>query len=86
MPLAYALWGKEVEIRGVYRREADAANLELATRWRREVQTLLDDGQLRCHPPREISGKWDGIIEGLEILKHEPIRGQEVVVRIGSAS
>lgn len=86
MPLAYALWGEEDEIRGVYHREADAANLQLATRWRREVQTLLDDGQLRCHPPREIPGKRDGIIEGLEMLKHEPIREQEVVVRIGSAS
>ncbi|TQV95680.1 alcohol dehydrogenase GroES-like domain-containing protein [Cordyceps javanica] len=85
MPLAYALWGKEVKIRDVYHREADPAKLELAMAWRAEVQKLVDDGTLQCHPVQEVPGKWEGIIKGLDMLKAGNVRGKKLVVRIGSA-
>ncbi|KHO00581.1 TRAM1-like protein & fumonisin [Metarhizium album ARSEF 1941] len=69
MPVTYALWGNEVKIRDPYHREADPTKLALAMRWRQEIQSLLDAGQLKCHPVREIPGRWKGIVQGLELLK-----------------
>ncbi|KAG8417038.1 hypothetical protein J3459_013006 [Metarhizium acridum] len=50
------------------------------------VPTLVDDGQLKCHPIREVSGKWKGIVQGLEMLKAGQVRGQKLVERIRFAS
>lgn len=76
--------GKEVKLTGEYHRDADPAKFDLGVRWRNEVQTLLDRGRLRCHPPREVPGKWQGIIQGLDMLKAGQVRGQKLVVRVGN--
>lgn len=85
MPMTYVVMGQEVKLTGVYHRDADLTKFELGVRWRQEVQTLLDEGRLKCHPVREIPGKWDGIVQGLDMLKTGQVRGQKLVVRIGHA-
>ncbi|KAG5929810.1 putative secondary metabolism biosynthetic enzyme [Claviceps africana] len=86
MPLAYTFWGTEVKLRDLYYREADPTKLELAVRWRHEIQMLLDGGQLKCHPVREVPGRWNGIINGLQMLKAGEVRGQKLVVRIAPSA
>jgi hypothetical protein len=85
MPLAYVIQGREVKLDGIYHRDADLKMFDLGVRWSKEVQNLLDQGHLRCHPMREIPGKWQGIIQGLEMLKAGRVRGQKLVVRVGNA-
>ncbi|KAI9150469.1 alcohol dehydrogenase GroES-like domain-containing protein [Paramyrothecium foliicola] len=81
-PMTYALYGREVQLKGNYHRDADPAKLELGARWRLEVQGLVDQGRLKCHPVRELPGRWQGIIKGLAMLKAEQVRGQKLVVRL----
>ncbi|RHZ44288.1 zinc-binding alcohol dehydrogenase family protein [Aspergillus thermomutatus] len=80
--LTYALHGQEILFKGPYHRDADPTMLELGSRWRDEVQGLVDAGRLRPHPVREIQGKWKGIIDGLEMMKAGEIRGQKLVVAL----
>lgn len=86
MPMTYVVMGREVKLDGVYHREADLAKFDLGSRWSQEVQKLVDQGRLKCHPVREVLGKWQGIIQGLEMLKGGQVRGQKLVVRVGTAS
>ncbi|KAG6003603.1 putative secondary metabolism biosynthetic enzyme, partial [Claviceps maximensis] len=86
MPLAYAIWGKEIKLRDLYYRKADPTKLELGIRWRHEIQMLLDKGQIKCHPVREVLGRWNGIIQGLNMLKAKQVRGQKLVVRIAGTA
>ncbi|KAL9033164.1 MAG: hypothetical protein Q9214_007640 [Letrouitia sp. 1 TL-2023] len=83
-PLTYVVMGQEVKLEGPFHRDADPAMFELGTRWCQEVQGLLNQGRLRCHPPREVPGKWQGIIQGLDMLKAGQIRGQKLVVRVAN--
>jgi NADPH:quinone reductase-like Zn-dependent oxidoreductase len=83
MVMAYVAFGKGVELPGAYHREPDMDKLYSASRWRNDVQELLDQGRIRCHPVREVSGGWEGIIKGLEMLKDGQVRGQKLVVRVG---
>jgi NADPH:quinone reductase-like Zn-dependent oxidoreductase len=83
MPLAYVIQGREVKLDGIYHREADPKMFDLGVRWNKELQLLLDNKQLRCHPIREIQGGWQGVVEGLEILKAGRVHGQKLVVRVG---
>lgn len=83
--MTYVVMGQEVKLKGIYHRDADPTKFELGARWRQEMQNLLDQGRLRCHPPREVPGKWNGIIQGLEMLRAGQVRGQKLVVRLGNA-
>lgn len=83
MVMGYEMFGKGVELPGVYRREPDTRKLDLSVDWCAEVQKPLDQGILRCHPPKEVGGKWDGILEGLEMIKRGEVRGVKLVVRVG---
>ncbi|KAH8651345.1 putative alcohol dehydrogenase [Xylariales sp. PMI_506] len=67
-----------------YSRPANQALFELTVDWTQEVQKLVDAGQLKPHPIREVPGKWDGIIEGLGLLESGTVRGEKLVVRISS--
>ncbi|KAL8383418.1 hypothetical protein RB595_006936 [Gaeumannomyces hyphopodioides] len=83
MPMTYVVMGHEVQLEEPYHRDADPKMLELGARWCREVQALVDEGQLTCHPVREIPGGWQGIIDGLNMLKENRVRGQKLVCRLG---
>lgn len=74
-----------MELEGFYRREADPGKSELIAQWREEVQSLLDRGKLRPHPPREVLGGWQGIIEGLDMLRNGEVHGQKLVVCIDNS-
>lgn len=85
MPMTYVVMGREVKLDGVYHRDADQSKFDLGARWALEVQTLVDEGRLKCHPAREVPGGWQGVIQGLEMLKSGQVRGQKLVVKVGSA-
>lgn len=84
-PLTYVVMGREVKLEGPYYREADPAKFNLGTRWSQEIQMLLDQGLLKCHPVQEVPGKWQGVIQGLEMLRAGEVRGHKLVVRVGNA-
>ncbi|RYP81461.1 hypothetical protein DL770_005894 [Monosporascus sp. CRB-9-2] len=54
MPMTYVVMGREVKLDGVYHRDADQSKFDLGARWALEVQTLVDEGRLKCHPAREV--------------------------------
>ncbi|KAH6880011.1 alcohol dehydrogenase GroES-like domain-containing protein [Thelonectria olida] len=83
MIMAYIAFGKGVELPAPYHREPDMDKLYSASRWRDDVQQLVDQRRIRCHPIQEVSGGWEGIIKGLEMIKDGQVRGKKLVVRVG---
>ena len=53
--------------------------------WRGEIQNLLDSGSLKPHPVQEIPGGWEGILEGLRMIRDGQVRGKKLVVVIPAA-
>ncbi|KAJ5151335.1 Enoyl reductase [Penicillium canariense] len=53
---------------------------EWARAWYKTVQHLVDVGQLKPSPGRVIDGRFEGILEGLEILRSGSVSGQKLVV------
>jgi hypothetical protein len=82
MPIAFSAFGRELQLTGAYRRDADPAAFDLAVSWSQEMQTLLDGNSLRCHPVHQLDGRWEGIIEGLRMLQSGEVRGEKLVVSI----
>lgn len=65
-----------------YSREASPLLFDVCQRWKAEIQNLLDAGLLKHHPIRELPGKWEGIADGLAMLKRGEVRGQKLVIRL----
>ena len=83
--LGYEMWGSRVflgEGETVYSRPASEEKLQDTIQWAGEMQLLLDKGLIQPHPPQEVSGKWEGITAGLNMLKNGAVRGHKLVVRI----
>ncbi|CEJ61260.1 hypothetical protein PMG11_09797 [Penicillium brasilianum] len=51
-----------------------------ARSWYKTVQILVDAGKLRPSPVRLLPGRFEGVIEGLNLLKEGAISGQKLVV------
>lgn len=57
-----------------------------ARSWYKTVQRLIDDGKLKPSPVRLLPGRFEGIIEGLKMLKEGTISGQKLVVLLENAA
>lgn len=80
--MGMSIFGKTVALDYGYERDADAESRVFGIRWCEEVQELLDSGQLKTHPVEAIEGRYQGILKGLEMLKHKQVSGQKLVVRL----
>jgi len=48
-----------------------------------EVRDLLLNGKLRFHPPRKCDGGFEGILDGLNIIRRGEVSGEKLVYTIG---
>lgn len=65
-----------------YSRRGDEKLLEIGMRWARIIQSLMEDQKLNAHPLHELKNGFQGIIEGLEMLRKGEVKRQKLVVRI----
>lgn len=49
-------------------------------RWFKSFQALLDEGKLRAHPVEVLPGGFEGIQNGLKMLKSGSVSGKKLVV------
>ncbi|KAL4876138.1 putative zinc-binding dehydrogenase family oxidoreductase [Aspergillus karnatakaensis] len=75
-----AIIGSHSPLPNGYGFEADAEKRAFGIAFYAQIQKLLDERRLRAHPVRVIDGKWQGILEGLEMLKNKGVSGQRLVV------
>jgi hypothetical protein len=66
----------------VYARKANLELHGIALQWAQEIQSLLDQGQIKTQPIREIDGKFEGVIRALEMLQRGDVKGEKLVVRV----
>ncbi|KAH3945414.1 trans-enoyl reductase sthE [Parastagonospora nodorum] len=66
----------------VYTRKANPALHAVAGEWARELQLLLNDGQIKTQPMQEIGGSFEGVIKALEMLQRGDVKGKKLAIRI----
>lgn len=65
-----------------YTRLADEKLMAIGMKWAEEMQLLMEENRLKTHPLREMANGWEGIIQGLEMLRKGEVRGEKLVVKI----
>ena len=80
--LGPTLLGKEIGWRPPFGRPGDPEVKAFAVKLFKTAQRLLDDGLLRVHPLRHMSGGLEGVLDGMDLLKRKMISGEKLVYRL----
>ncbi|KAL8704421.1 MAG: hypothetical protein Q9201_002412 [Fulgogasparrea decipioides] len=65
-----------------YAKNADPELRQWGIGFYQRVQRLVNEQKLRVHPIRVLEGRFDAILQGLDMLKRRVISGQKLVVRL----
>lgn len=77
--MGYEIQGEDVELgHEVYTRKAKHGLREHGMSWAREVQGLLDAGEMIEPPTREAEGRFEGVLTGLHMLQAGDVRGGKI--------
>lgn len=77
-----AIGGRGVELPEPYGIPPRPEIGEWAIPWYRSVQALIDTGKLKPCPVKMIPGKFEGILEGLELMRKGRVSGTKLIVSL----
>ncbi|RJE27120.1 Zinc-binding dehydrogenase [Aspergillus sclerotialis] len=80
MIVGLAASGKEIALADGYERPANPRYRAESARFFQTVQQMLDAGRFKPHPAKVLSGRFEGILEGIEILRSKGTSGEKLVV------
>ena len=65
-----------------YAKGADPELRQWGISFYQSIQRLVDEKMLRAHPVRVLEGRFEGILQGQNMLKRREVSGQKLVVRL----
>ncbi|CAG8902794.1 unnamed protein product [Penicillium egyptiacum] len=77
--LALTVFGRKVDIDGEYSRDARPDDHRFAAELTVSVQALLDQGKFDTHPIKVMTGGWDGVKDGVDMIRTQAMSGQKLV-------
>ncbi|KAI1341804.1 cytochrome P450 [Xylariaceae sp. FL0016] len=80
--MGLTLFGKKVALEGVYGREAQPLDRKMAREMFPQVQKLVDDGLFWTHPVKSMDGGWDGVMQGVDIIRKQTMSGCKLVYAV----
>jgi hypothetical protein len=80
--LGPTVWGKKIGWPEPFAREADESYRNFGIEWFATLQRLLDEGKLKTHPIRSMSGGLNGVFEGLELIRKKQVSGQKLIYSV----
>lgn len=72
--------GKQVQLAGEYRREANSELYALVVKMFETFQKLLDNGQLKVHPVEMAGQGWEAVLGGIDKLRSGSVSSNKLVV------
>jgi len=77
--MVLTIFGRKVALDGDYGRDARPEDRELGAKAFAAVQSLLDQGLIDTHPVKVMPGGWEGVMEGVDIIRSQALSGQKLV-------
>ncbi|KAI0439970.1 GroES-like protein [Xylaria telfairii] len=77
--MVLTIFGRKVALDGDYGRDARPQDRQFGRKAFAVVQYLLDHGLIDTHPVKIMPGGWEGVIEGVDIVRSQALSGQKLV-------
>lgn len=83
--MGISILGKRIALDHGYGSDENLELREFGVEWYVTLQQLIGEGKLRPHPIKVLPGGFQGILDGLSLLKSRTISAQKLVVEIAEA-
>ena len=80
--MGQSIFGKELFLRGGYERPAIAEQREIGRWWFATLERLWAQGKIRSHPVKAGEGGFDGILQGIDLMRKRKVAREKLVYRI----
>ncbi|KAF2111198.1 zinc binding enoyl reductase [Lophiotrema nucula] len=77
--MGLSMSGEMIDLPGGYSCEARPERRAFGKEWFQTIERLVHAGKLRPHPPRGLEGGFQGILEGVDMLRQHRVSGQKLV-------
>lgn len=81
--MVLSIFGAPVILSGEYHRDADPKYREAGAKQFAAVQALMNRGLIEPHPVKSMQGGWQGVMQGVDIIRKQPLSGQKLVYSVG---
>jgi hypothetical protein len=76
------MFGKPVALSGEYAREPNPEARRMAVEWYTTMADLCKNEKIKAHPVKLVQGRWEGVLQGIDLLRKGAVSGQKLVVII----
>lgn len=80
--MVLTIFGRKVALDGEYGREARPEDRQFGAQAFAAVQALLDRGLINTHPVKAQAGGWEGVVEGVDIIRTQALSGYKLVYSV----
>lgn len=80
--MVLTVFGRKVALEGEYGRDARPEDRAFAAQAFSAVQSLLERGLITTHPVKAMSGGWEGVVKGVDIIRSQALSGQKLVYAV----
>jgi NADPH:quinone reductase-like Zn-dependent oxidoreductase len=80
--MVLTIFGGQVALLGDYYRDANPEDREVGAKLFATVQSLLDRGLIDPHPVKAMPGGWQGVLQGVDMIRTQPPSGQKLVYSV----
>ncbi|KAL7911486.1 GroES-like protein [Trichoderma velutinum] len=80
--MVLTIFGRKVALDGEYGREARPEDRKFGAKAFAAVQALLDRGLINTHPVKAQPGGWEGVVEGVDIIRTQALSGYKLVYSV----
>ncbi|KAL8923183.1 MAG: hypothetical protein Q9208_004746 [Pyrenodesmia sp. 3 TL-2023] len=77
--MVLTVFGRKVALEGEYGRDAQPQDRQFAAEAFAAVQSLLDRGLVETHPVKIMLGGWEGVMQGVDVIRRQALSGQKLV-------
>lgn len=80
--MVLSILGGKVALDGEYYRDANPEDRKVGASLFSACQALLDRGLIDNHPVKLMPGGWQGVLQGIEMIRKQSLSGQKLVYSI----
>ncbi|KAL5113214.1 hypothetical protein ACEQ8H_008921 [Pleosporales sp. CAS-2024a] len=80
--MVLTIFGTQVALTGDYYRDAQPEAREFGAKLFSTLQAVMDRGEIEPHPIKLMTGGWQGVLEGVDMIRNQSLSGQKLVYSV----
>jgi len=77
--MGLSMSGERIDLPGGYSCEPRPERRVFGKGWFQTIENLVHAGKLKAHPPQRLKGGFQGILDGVDMLRQHRVSGQKLV-------